>query len=88
MPYSWISWRRFLKGDSFLCDNVSVCQVHTQNQPVQETPTKLVQHTSKYVSEGASVKDIWFIELRMKAFPEYRQLRLMGLDKREEDGAL
>ena len=47
-----------------------------------------MQHTSKCVSEGASVKDIWFIELRMKAFPEYRQLRLMGLDKREEDGAL
>ena len=24
MPYSWISWRHFLKGDSFLCDNSSL----------------------------------------------------------------
>jgi hypothetical protein len=35
MPYSWISWRHFLKGGSFLCDNSSLCQVDTQNQPVQ-----------------------------------------------------
>jgi hypothetical protein len=27
MPYSWISWRHFLKGSSFLCDNSSLCQV-------------------------------------------------------------
>jgi hypothetical protein len=25
IPYSWISWRHFLKGDSFLCDNSSLC---------------------------------------------------------------
>jgi hypothetical protein len=36
MPYSWISWRYFLKGGSFLCDNSSLCQVDTQNQAVQE----------------------------------------------------
>jgi hypothetical protein len=35
MPYSWISWRLFLKGGSFLCDNFSLCQIDTQNQPVQ-----------------------------------------------------
>jgi hypothetical protein len=35
MPYSWISWRHFLKGGSFLCDNSSLCQVDTQNQPEQ-----------------------------------------------------
>jgi hypothetical protein len=35
MPYSWISWGHFLKGGSFLCDNSSLCQVDTQNQPVQ-----------------------------------------------------
>jgi hypothetical protein len=35
MPYSWISWRPFLKGGSFLCDNSSLCPVDTQNQPVQ-----------------------------------------------------
>jgi hypothetical protein len=29
MPYSWISWRHFLKGSSFLCDNSSLCQVDT-----------------------------------------------------------
>jgi hypothetical protein len=34
MPYSWISWRPFLKGGSILCDNSSLCQVDTQNQPV------------------------------------------------------
>ena len=31
MPYSWISWRTFLKGGSFLCDNSSLCRVDTQN---------------------------------------------------------
>jgi hypothetical protein len=35
MPYNWISWRHLLKGGSFLCDNSSLCQVDTQNQPVQ-----------------------------------------------------
>jgi hypothetical protein len=34
MPYSHISWRHFLKGGSFLCDNSRLCQVNTQNQPV------------------------------------------------------
>jgi hypothetical protein len=32
MPYSWISWRHFLKGGSFLCETPSCCQVDTQNQ--------------------------------------------------------
>jgi hypothetical protein len=36
MPYSWISWRHFLKGGFFLCDNSSLCQVDTQNQTVQK----------------------------------------------------
>jgi hypothetical protein len=35
MPYSWISWRHLVKGGSFLCDNSSLCQVDTENQPVQ-----------------------------------------------------
>jgi hypothetical protein len=26
----------FVKGGSFLCDNSNLCQVDTQNQPVQE----------------------------------------------------
>ena len=34
MPYSWISWRDFLNWGSFLCDNSSLYQVDTQNQPV------------------------------------------------------
>jgi hypothetical protein len=34
MPYSWISWRPFLTGGFFLCDNSSFCQVDAQNQPV------------------------------------------------------
>jgi hypothetical protein len=35
MPYIWISWRHFLNWSSFLCDNSSLYQVDTQNQPVQ-----------------------------------------------------
>jgi hypothetical protein len=34
MPYSWISWRHFIKGSSFLCNNSSWCQVVTQTQQV------------------------------------------------------
>jgi hypothetical protein len=35
MLYSLISWRHFLKGGSFLCDDSSLCQVDTQTQPGQ-----------------------------------------------------
>lgn len=35
MPYSWISWRHFVQGVSLLFDSTSLCQVDTQNQPVQ-----------------------------------------------------
>ena len=35
MPYSWISWRHFPNWSSFPCDNSSLCQVDTQNHPVQ-----------------------------------------------------
>jgi hypothetical protein len=35
MSHSWISWRHFPNWSSFLCDNSSLCQVDTQNQPVQ-----------------------------------------------------
>jgi hypothetical protein len=35
VPHSWISWRHFPNWSSFLCDNSSLCQVDTQNQPVQ-----------------------------------------------------
>ena len=34
MPYSWISWRHFLKGSFILCDNSTLCQVDRQNQPL------------------------------------------------------
>jgi hypothetical protein len=34
MPHSWISRRHFLTWSSSLCDNSSLCQVDTQNQPV------------------------------------------------------
>jgi len=34
MPYSWVSWRHFLRGRSFLCVNSSLCQVDTPNQSV------------------------------------------------------
>ena len=30
MPYSWISWRHFLKGGSFLCDNSSCVKLNTK----------------------------------------------------------
>jgi hypothetical protein len=34
IPHSWISWRHITNWSSFLCDNSSLCQVDTQNQPV------------------------------------------------------
>jgi hypothetical protein len=37
MLYSWISWRHFLKGGSFLYDIPSLCQGDTQNQPVHNS---------------------------------------------------
>ena len=35
MPYSCISWRNFPKGDSFLCDNSSLCQVNIKQASIQ-----------------------------------------------------
>jgi len=43
-PCSWISCRHFLKGGSSLWDNSSLCQVDTQNQPVQLIPCQLEKH--------------------------------------------
>jgi hypothetical protein len=37
MPYSWISWRHFLNWSSFLCDNYSLCQVHTKLASITDT---------------------------------------------------
>jgi hypothetical protein len=34
IPYSWISWRHFLKGGSFLCYKSSFCQVDILNHPL------------------------------------------------------
>ena len=33
MPYSWISWRHFLKGGSFLCGNSSLCHTSWHTKP-------------------------------------------------------
>lgn len=35
MPYSWVSWRRFLNFGSFLSDDSSICQIDPRNQPEQ-----------------------------------------------------
>ena len=51
MPYSWISWRLFLKGGSFLCDNSSLCQVDTQNQPVYQPSHKISNLTSSCLQD-------------------------------------
>ena len=48
MPYSWISWRHFLNGSSFLWDNSSLCQTDTQNQPVQLIHCQLDTQTHHY----------------------------------------
>jgi hypothetical protein len=40
MLHSWILWRHFPNWSSFLCDNSSLCQVDTQNWPVQHTLEK------------------------------------------------
>jgi hypothetical protein len=42
MPYSWISWRHFLKEGSFLCNNSSLCEADTYNQPVQHVREKVI----------------------------------------------
>jgi hypothetical protein len=34
------SWRHFLNWSSFLCDNSSLCQVNTQNQPAHRLSDK------------------------------------------------
>jgi hypothetical protein len=71
MPHSWISWRNFLKGGSFLCDNSSLCQVDTQNQPVQ-LPRKFVTGHSYFTSRSrilyfSSAGDNVFIHLSTDA---------------------
>jgi hypothetical protein len=48
MPYSWISRSHFLNWSSFLCDNSSLCQVDTQNQPVQRITILAMQIWSPY----------------------------------------
>ena len=40
MP-SWISWRHFPNWASFFCDNSSLCQVDTQNQPAHNPSLRL-----------------------------------------------
>jgi hypothetical protein len=55
MPYSWISWRYFLKGGSFLCENSSLCQVDTQNQPVKGASSLL-----QPISGGVMAARAWF----------------------------
>ena len=35
MSYSWISWKHFLNGGSFLPDDSNLCQIDIQNQPGQ-----------------------------------------------------
>jgi hypothetical protein len=52
MPYSWISWRHFLKGGSFLCDNSSLCQVDTK--PASTKPKKASRSWAQGLSACAS----------------------------------
>jgi hypothetical protein len=57
MPSSRISWRHFLKGGSFLCDNSSLCQVDTQNQPVKrECKTENPLHRKGYYKSIGNYK--------------------------------
>jgi hypothetical protein len=50
MPYSWNSWRHFLKGGSFLCANSSLCQVDTK--PASTSVIKIVVMGWQYGSVG------------------------------------
>jgi hypothetical protein len=43
-PHTTVSWRHFLKGGSFLCDNSSLCQVDTHNQPVHRVSLHTCLH--------------------------------------------
>jgi hypothetical protein len=48
MCYSWISWRHFINWGSFLSDDISLCQVDTQNQSLWLTPCQLDIQTHHY----------------------------------------
>ena len=63
MPYSWISWRHFLKGGSFLCDNSSLYQVDTQNWAVQMTTTVWLSLNVRFSlwSSEASDNKSWYM---------------------------
>jgi hypothetical protein len=54
IPYSWISWKQFLKEDSFLCDNSTLCQNDTQIMSVHMHCHLLYIHINMYVH-------IWYI---------------------------
>jgi hypothetical protein len=60
MPYSWISWRHFLKGGSFLCSNSSLCQVDTQNQPVLAQYKKGTHLRSEFQVQNPDSMKPWF----------------------------
>jgi hypothetical protein len=70
MPYSWISWRHFLKGGSFLCDNSSLCQVDTHNQAVHKLWSLGLQDSTT----AQTTKTLW----RTFHFHEYAELRPFG----------
>jgi hypothetical protein len=69
MPYSWISWRHFLKGGSCLCDNSSLCQVDTQTQPVQCPSRKEWMIVYVHTMEFHSAINNWIISLSGKQTP-------------------
>jgi hypothetical protein len=58
MSYIQISWRHFLKGGSFLCDNSILCQVDTQNQTVQW------QWSMRVVTSKSWTQNCWQMSLQ------------------------
>jgi hypothetical protein len=46
MPYSWISWRHFLNGSSFLCDNSSCVKLTHKTSQYTDLPQRSVSTSS------------------------------------------
>jgi hypothetical protein len=78
MPYSWISWRHFLKGGSFLYDNSSLCQVGTQNQQVQPLNFKDEPVYTSPVLLKTKCKLGWFLGSNSGLHPVRINILLVG----------
>jgi hypothetical protein len=59
LPHSWISQRHFPNGSSFLCDNSSLCQVDTQNQPIHPLSIRCYSSFQGYLGKVGDGDLLW-----------------------------